>query len=372
MEKGCRRAVCQKLIEIAKKQGYVTFDDIMDCATDDFDWLCDYLATLGILIYDEEPANAYFQDDVYEDFAQSDYDEIYERVVAYSPSLEPLVDFIKNVVPPQRGEVKQLKYQVAVGNQCARQRMIELHLHLALRIALHRSEAYDLDIEEAVGDACIGLINAVDSYDPDTYKHFTPYATFWIIRNIIREQRAQIPLNYFPETIMPKYLKMYQFLKRYGCIGCNEIQSCEKALKKVLDKLKCNEQRAKLVISQMVPDVRYDVLIERFEKKYKRHYDVGSLFAKLSTATIIEEEDAFKSVHDNYMREVIEQQLETIPPREAFVLKESFGLNGKEKTLKEIGKILERSGGRVGQLRNRGLRRMRHPKRFNRLIVFMD
>lgn len=62
--------------------------------------------------------------------------------------------------------------------------MIEMHLRLALRVALQRAETYDMDIEDAIGYACIGLVIAVDKYDPDTSGAFASYASLWMIQNI--------------------------------------------------------------------------------------------------------------------------------------------------------------------------------------------
>lgn len=376
MEIDSFRTIYQKLIDLADKQGYVTFDNISDLAQvyslspEDVYRIRDMLLALGVLIYVKGSDKATHQVNVHDGFARTDYEIIYKQIVEYSPSLKSFVDYIKKIVPPQRGEVKLLKDKMFEGDINARQRMIEMYLRHALKIALHRAVTYGLDIEETVGDACIGLINAVDKYNPDTSKPFAPYAALHIAGEIIREQSNQRPSVYYPDFIRAGYFKMYPILKKYGCIGCSDLNDCEKATKKVLDKLKCDEQRAKLVIRQMVPDIRYEVLVERFEEKYDRSCDIGPLFAKLSKDTIIDEEDAFQSVHDNYRRVVIEQQLETILPQEAFVIKEYFGLNGKEKTLQEIGKTFDRSGGRARQLRDRGIRRMRHPKRATRLKVF--
>lgn len=52
-----RQTAYEKLIELAEKQGYVTFDNIMDCADEyslpiqDFDWLSNSITTRGILVY---------------------------------------------------------------------------------------------------------------------------------------------------------------------------------------------------------------------------------------------------------------------------------------------------------------------------------
>ena len=66
-----------------------------------------------------------------------------------------------------------------------------MHLRLALKIGFQRAKSYDADIEETIGDACVGLISAVDRYDPDKNGPFSSYASRWILQNVTREQPTQ-------------------------------------------------------------------------------------------------------------------------------------------------------------------------------------
>lgn len=231
-----RQEAYEYLIGLANKQEYVTFDEIMDCADDhdlpiqDFDWLSNSITLKGILVYSEAPSSASATDeDEYDDFAQSDYEAVYNRIIELSPSLEPFVNGVRDIIPPQRHEIKQLKYQIVDGNEYARSRMIEMHLRIALRVALQRSEVFDMDIEDAIGYACIGLIIAVDKYDPDTFGAFASYATLWILQNISREQSTRRPLVYYPVHQKENYFSMYPILKSHGCIECDDLWQCKKA-----------------------------------------------------------------------------------------------------------------------------------------------
>ena len=125
---------------MANKQGYVTFDDIMDAADrfslpiQDFDWLSSSITTYGIIVYSEKPTSTkqafnYGDDDELDDFAQSDYEAIYSRIVELNPSLKPFVDYVRSVIPPQRKEIRKLKYQFAEGNMFARTRIIASMRH---------------------------------------------------------------------------------------------------------------------------------------------------------------------------------------------------------------------------------------------------
>ena len=189
-----RQQALEQLLKKADIQGYVIFDDIMSAADEhtlsipEVDWLSETIATKGIIIYDEAPNLPSSADDEFEDFAQIDYEEIYQRVLQIDPSLENFIDSIRQIKPPQFREIAQLQYLVREGNQHARSRMYEMHLRSAIRVALQRAETFDVCIADVIQDACVGLMTAVDKYDPNENGSFGSYATLYMMQNISREQ----------------------------------------------------------------------------------------------------------------------------------------------------------------------------------------
>ncbi len=85
-----RQTAYEKLIELAEKQGYVTFDNIMDCADEyslpiqDFDWLSNSITTRGILVYSEAPTRNVPSDE--DDFDDVDEDDTPVRKRSQSSS----------------------------------------------------------------------------------------------------------------------------------------------------------------------------------------------------------------------------------------------------------------------------------------------
>lgn len=362
MEIGQRQLAYEILLELANKQGYVTFDDIMDVADrfslpiQDFDWLSSSITTYGIIVYSEKPSVQKMmqleEDDEVDDFAQSDYDVIYNRIIELNPSLKPFVEYVRNVIPPQRKETRKLKYQISEGNSFARMRMIEMHMRLALRIALQRAETYDMEIEDAVSYGCIGLINAVDKYDPDTSGPFASYAALWIVQNISREQSTQRPLVYYPVHKKESYFATYPILKGNGCIGCSELPSCQKATQMVMDKLQCGDAEASSVILESVPDES----IECFSEIDQCYTDVDENFYELS---------------NKLLRQAIDEQLNQLTQKEAEVLRLRYGYYGKEQTLEEVGQQFGVTRERIRQIEATALRKLRHPTKAKHLRDFL-
>lgn len=95
------------LILLAQKQGYILTDDILDEGADlsftDVDWLSSTLMAKGILVYDEAPA---VKDTVNTstaeifDYAQTDYEEIYQKAIDTSPESEDAINSIRSILPP--------------------------------------------------------------------------------------------------------------------------------------------------------------------------------------------------------------------------------------------------------------------------------
>ena len=362
-----RQAAFNELIQLADSQGYVTFDDIMDCADEyslpiqDFDWLSNSITSRGTIVYSEKPSQSSPETEMeYDDFAQSDYEAVYKRIVELSPSLEPFVSLIKNILPPQRGEIKQLKYQIVDGNTYARTRMIEMHLRLALRVALQRAEIYDMDIEDAVGYACIGLVVAVDRYDPDTSGAFASYASLWILQNISREQSTQRPLVYYPVHKKEGYFTAYPLLKQNDCIGCDKLIECAKALDIVKTRLGCGDENAEDIIEQMIPDERYESLYWN-EYKDRTFEDKDVFIASIAQDAVSGKEEAFDFVFEDMRRKCVAKQLERLKPREKDVLKKRYGFEGIPKTLEEVGRTMGVTRERIRQIETKALNRLRTP-----------
>ena len=377
-----RQSAYENLIALAEKQGYVTFDDIMDCADEfalpiqDFDWLSNSITTRGILVYNESPSHSEsLGNDEFDDFAQSDYDAVYDRIIKLSPSLDSFVSYVRSVMPPQKGEIRQLAYQIVDGNAYARERMIEMHLRLALRVGLQRAESYDMDIEDAIGYACIGLVTAVDKYDPDTSGAFASYAALWILQNISREQSTQRPLVYYPVHKKEDYFTMYPLLKVHGCIGCEKLRDCAEATAIVCKKVGCSTDDARKILEQMFPDARIDELLELYTEEnaeyYPRDINIGALLSNLSTETVITDEDAMYAVQTKMLREEVAIILSKLTPKEERVLRLRYGFDGHERTLEEVGDEFNVTRERIRQIEAKALRKLRHPLKSKHLKEYL-
>ena len=364
MERDNLQAALKQLLTIATANGFVTFDDIMKCADDnslslgEFDWLSDAAGSRNVIIYDEAPTRSKSEDDEYDDYAQVDYDHTFAEAIAISPELEPLIDEIRNIVPPQRGEVGRLKYQVQEGNAHARQRMADMYLRIAVRIAVSRAKTYDVDLVDTVGDAFMGLLTAIDRYDPDHSGPFISFASLWIYQNISREQSTRNPCIYFPVHRKEWFYTMYPLLKARGCTECDDVLKCNKVVDMICEKVQCNREQAADVLTASLPNLSWEDIIEG-----KIDYSEPSYL----------DESIIEDIEGRDRSSVVREILDKLTPRERMVLIDRYGLDdGEEKTLEQVGQKLGVTRERVRQIEAKAFRKLRHPSRSKKLKEFLN
>lgn len=373
MERDARQEALKDLLSLAGQQGYVTFDNIMDCgdahslSIADFDWLSNATTTRGILVYDTPPSagREIDEDEDVDDYAQVDYEAIYQEIVRLDPSQEQFVNEVRSIRPPQFREVSQLKYLVQEKNSHARQRMIEMHLRIALRLALQRAKQFDMEIADVLDTAIIGLITAVDRYEPDTSGAFASYASLWILQNMSREQSTQNPQVYFPVHRKEWYFACYPMLKHYGCLDCPDLRSCSKATALIMQRVNCSLDQVVDVLNAVAP---FESL-EMYLKNINKCSELEECFQNTECNFSFDPQDDWnEAIDQKQLQQSLSETLATLKPREREVLTERFGLSdGREKTLEEVGEIFGVTRERIRQIEKKAISRMKHPSRRTKL-----
>ena len=368
------------LIQLSSEKGFLIFDDIYDAADKwglsirEVDYLSSSIATRGILVYDDEPvtnvADSSSEDD-YDDFAQRDYETVFDRVIELDPGLEDFINAVRAVVPPQAREMGQLKYQVQEGNLHARERVIQMHLRVAVRIALQRAETYDSEIADILQEACIGLVTAADRYDPDSSGPFGSYASLWILQNIGRAQATQRPAVYYPVHKREGYFTMYPILKENGYLD-SYIWTDAEVRKLIQERLGCGINQAEDIINQSMPiesleDI-YEMFLENSEKNEIPEYG----FQNINSDAFYWNDDIYEEIGQRELREILEDLMRELTKREKEVLKARYGFeDGVEKTLEEVGQMFGVTRERIRQIEAKALRKLSHPTIIKKLEDFL-
>lgn len=122
--------------------------------------------------------------------------------------------------PPTRDEEAALADRVAMGDPAARDQMIRANLRLVVKLA-KRYQRYGLDLEDMVGEGNLGLIAAVESFDPNEGVRFAAYASLCISRAIRRALDTRSRSVRLP-AVMARAVRRWKDKERElaGATGC--------------------------------------------------------------------------------------------------------------------------------------------------------
>ncbi len=269
------------------------------------------------------------------------------RLRRYSPDVvqSPLETYLREINETAlltADQEKSLARAIAVGDNAARDQMVRANLRLVVNIARGYT-GKGLVLQDLIEEGNLGLLRAVEGFDPTMNTRFSTYASYWIKQSI---KRALV--NTAKTIRIPAY--MVELLSKW-----------RRATNKLSDELgrpPTHEEVAKLL---GLPKKKLAII-----KKAIRVYNAAPQSDQGDAGWSIEE-----MLMDNRAKtpdaEMVESDdlkhvlvlLEKMDKREATVLRMRFGLNDEEpKTLKEIGECLGLTRERVRQIESEALAKL--------------
>jgi len=249
---------------------------------------------------------------------------------------------------------RQLARRAQKGDQKARDELIKANLRLVISIA-KRYTGRGLTFLDLIQEGNIGLIKAVDKFDWRKGFKFSTYATWWIRQAITRSIADQARTIRIPVHLVETINRMNKVIRDY--LQENGDYPSARELAEILDKPedKINEI---LISAKDVLSLNSPISSSNGDDEESETGDF------ISTDETTPEEEAQKMI----MKERLEEVLDTLNSKEALVLKMRYGfLDGKQKTLEEVGQFFNVTRERIRQIETKALRKLRHPNRVAQL-----
>lgn len=354
-----------QLLSVSTSKGYITFDDILEVIDrlelplDEVDRISGQLLSIGCIIKEnDQQIPVEESNEAYLDRSKLDYEAIYEEVLSLDQSLASYIDSVKQIPPPALREVENLIYQAKDGNNYAKTRIISMYLKVVVRIALWASKKYKIPIADTIQNGNIGLVIAVNKFDPRSGYKFSTYAPWWVWQNISREATTINPLIYFPVHIKEKLFELYDIAFDHNCEECNDNDICENLVAHVMEKLEIDYSTAHKYLEYLTPCICIDDFLENEDEI-------------LSDFGLVEYE-MIEQINLNKIRETMQKVLTSLKPREREILLQRFGfINDEPKTLEQVGQVIGVTRERIRQIEAKALKRLRHPSRGKQLKRFL-
>jgi RNA polymerase primary sigma factor len=239
-------------------------------------------------------------------------------------------------------EEKELSRLITAGETAARDRMVRANLRLVVNIA----RAYTnkgLPLQDLIEEGNLGLLRAVEGFDPDMNTRFSTYASYWIKQSI---KRALI--NSAKTIRIPAY--MVELLTKW-----------RRATAKLDDELGRTPTQEEVAKELGLPKKKLGIVktaIQLYTQTPQTDdEDAGWLMSDMVA------DDRAKGPEDELLDtdnlKHVFRILDTMEPREATILRMRFGLDDAEpRTLKEIGESLGLTRERVRQIESEALKRI--------------
>ena len=346
----------QYLLEQSKKENEINEKDVIDIATknhlsedeeeDLFNWIQE---NDEILMSGEDEEDELDEDDEDEDeedeeddseetSSQAERKKSFDSMKAYLQE----IGAVDRLTPEEEIEIGR---RAAQGDPEAKEIMINANLRLVVAMArkfLNRGLSY----QDLIQEGNIGLMRAVEKFDPDKGFRFSTYATWWIRQSLTRaiadqSRDIRIPVHTTEQIYKIKKIQRELFQE------FNREPTPEEIAEKIpgMDAVKVTDL---LSVSQ-------DTISLESPTGDEEDSTLGDF---IKDDSIKGPEDVFKS---EALKDQIDKVLKELPEREEAIVRMRFGLDGTGtvKTLDEVGKIYGITKERVRQIENKAMRRLK-------------
>ena len=247
-------------------------------------------------------------------------------------------------------EEYQLALRAQKGDEKARDRLINANLRFVVAVA-KKFQGQGLPLEDLIDEGNIGLLIALDKFEPDKGYHFISYAVWWIRQSIMKaicekSRAVRLPLN-----------------------RANELFQIQKAQKNLMHTSGSADVSIEEIAQEagLEPELVNELLsISRDTVSFDSPVTAGGESTTSKLGDFIEDEGfgPEELAMQKCLKEDINTVLSTLSDKEREIITLRFGLNNNAPmSLKEIGEIFNLTKERIRQIEKRALERLKQPSR---------
>ena len=238
----------------------------------------------------------------------------------------------------------ELAAKIKKGDKKAREQMIKANLRLVVKIA-HDYENYGLPLLDLINEGNIGLMKAVERFDPAKGGKLSTYAAWWIKQSIKRALANQSKTIRLPVHLVDKISKMRRVAHKL-----TELFGREPTDEELAEEMGMTASRVAQMRTAAIRPASLDAPISSD--------DDSNTYAE-----VVQDENAhtpYQELEKDTVNRMLQEMVKTLQPREATILGYRFGLDGgSERTLEEVGDKFGVTRERVRQIQNIALKKMR-------------
>lgn len=236
-----------------------------------------------------------------------------------------------------------LAERIRKGDDAAREQMIKANLRLVVKIARDYKD-YGLPLLDLINEGNIGLMKAVERFDPTKGAKLSTYAAWWIKQAIRRALANQSKTIRLPVHVGDKLLHM-----RRASVKLQEIFGREPTDEELAEELDMTPARVTRLRTAAIRPASLDAPLG--DDDTNRFGD------------IVEDEKVqtpYEQLDERNSTDMVREMVAVLPEREATILRFRFGLDGDgERTLEEVGEKFGVTRERIRQIQNIALEKLR-------------
>ncbi len=262
-----------------------------------------------------------------------------------SKSLDKYLQDISKVDLITAEEEVELAQRIREGDQIALDKLTKANLRFVVSVA-KQYQNQGLTLPDLINEGNVGLVKAAKRFDETRGFKFISYAVWWIRQSILQALAEQsrvvrLPLNKI--GVINKINKMYSHLE--------QVNERPPSPAEIAKELEMSESQVKVALKNSGRHLSMDAPFREGENE-------SNLYDVLSSGESPNPDDQL--MRDSLSIE-INRALDTLSQREADVIRLNYGIgNQPAMTLQEIGDTFDLSRERVRQIREKGIKRLKH------------